>query len=183
MRAFPASSPDVGLLVLRVGLGLLLMFGHGSTALFGGPEVWAQLGSALAVFGVAQGHLGFGLGLGLVCFVCGGMLVLGLYARPALALLLGSLALTVLAPEGDLVSGPYAATLAVVFVGLLVAGPGAFSFDARLRDDMDGIAVLPCPAPLSTGFPGRSRLDPARLRPLPPRTEAVAEPDTAPYEA
>ena len=42
---------DVGLLLVRVGLGITFMFFHGSQKLFGGPEVWRSLGERAAAVG------------------------------------------------------------------------------------------------------------------------------------
>lgn len=132
MRFHLPRPADAGLLVLRAGLGLSLMFTHGAETLFGGPEAWASLGSALFSLGVPRGHLGFGLTAAAVEFVCGGLLVLGLYARPALVLLLATTAIATLARVDGVVSGAHAADLAIAFTGLLLTGPGRFSFDAGL---------------------------------------------------
>lgn len=168
MRAFPAFSTDAGLLVLRAGLGLSLMFNHGSSTLFGGPEVWEHLGGALSVFGVQAGHVGFGFGLAFVAFVCGGLLVLGLYARPALTVLGVVLTAVWLAPGEAFVTAPYLIDLAVVIAAMAIAGPGAFSFDARLREEP---ALRP--APMKAGFPQGSR---GGSEPVRPRAGVLAQP-------
>lgn len=129
-----SSAPHVGLLVLRVGLGLSVMLHHGADKLFGGPAVWADIGGVLRTVGLYHGHAGFGLAAAFAEFCGGGLLALGLCTRPALTLLLGTMAVAVGAHLAGAVPGSasYAFDLGVVFLALLFTGPGAYSFDAHL---------------------------------------------------
>ncbi len=45
---------DVGLLVLRVGMGVMFML-HGFPKLMGGPELWTRIGGATAAVGMDRG--------------------------------------------------------------------------------------------------------------------------------
>lgn len=128
------SLPDLGLLVVRVGLGFSLMFHHGADKLFGGPAVWTEIGSVLRMFGLHHGHTWFGFAAAFTEFIGGGLLVLGLCMRPALGLLIGTMSVAAMAHAVGVVPGSmaYALDLAIVFVGLFLLGPGRYSFDAHL---------------------------------------------------
>lgn len=125
----------LGLLLLRVGLGLSLMFHHGAEKLFGGPAAWQEIGAVLQMVGIERGFAGFGLAASLAEFVGGALLVLGLAFRPALVGLLATMGVATMAHlSGTLPgSGAYALNLFVVFASLLLLGPGRHSFDAHLR--------------------------------------------------
>ena len=41
----------IGLLVLRIGIGLMFIL-HGAPKLFGGPEKWGQIGGAMSSLGI-----------------------------------------------------------------------------------------------------------------------------------
>ena len=51
---------DMGLLILRVGIGAMFMC-HGYPKIAGGPEVWTKVGGALSALGVNFGHTPMGL--------------------------------------------------------------------------------------------------------------------------
>ena len=42
---------DLGLLVLRVGIGIIFIF-HGFPKLIGGVETWTQIGSTMSLIGI-----------------------------------------------------------------------------------------------------------------------------------
>ena len=125
---------DVGLLVLRVGLGAM-MVGHGWPKLIGGPETWERLGGAMSHLGVTAAPTAWGLAAALSESLGGVLLVLGLATRPAAA----SLAFTMFVAfwmhwaGGDGFRGwSHAAEDGIAFVAILLLGPGRYSLDARL---------------------------------------------------
>lgn len=119
---------DPGLLVLRVGIGLMFALLHGLPKLVGGVSMWKGLGGA------------FNRLLGVVCVPafwgflaslseCGGgiCLILGVCFRPACALILFTLVIAV----ASIIRGGYGfdsvshlVELAVVLLSLLFTGPG-----------------------------------------------------------
>lgn len=127
---------DEGLLVMRVGLGLMFMIVHGWPKLLAGPEGWAKVGSAMPNFGVVAFSQGWGFMATLSQFVGGFCLVMGWMFRPAVAFL----AITMLVAAYDHLSGgegwskaSHAIEVGVVFIGLLGVGPGAYSIYERRK--------------------------------------------------
>lgn len=129
----PAKRRYLGLLTIRIGLGLTFLFIHGGPKLLGGPERWARVGHAMQVFGIDFAPTFWGLIAALSEFVGGLLLMLGLFfpwalIPPTLTLLVAALGyLTGLIP-GSLW---YPLEIAVVFVALMFTGPGRYSLDAR----------------------------------------------------
>ena len=124
---------NTGLLLIRIGLGIMFMF-HGYPKLLGGPDMWTTVGGAMKHIGIDFYPLGWGL-LAAVTETFGGFLIfLGLAFRPA-ALLLG-IAMMVAAnmhlKTGDgLNVASHAIEAAVVFIGLTFIGPGKYSVDKK----------------------------------------------------
>lgn len=130
LRSVPAS-PDLGLLVLRLGFALSLFGLHGWGKLTNfsnmGPnfaDPWGLGGSftlALAVFAEV---------------VCAGLVALGLFTRlSALVCVINMLAAFVIVHGGRLAgqnNGELAFTYLLAFVVILIAGPGRFALDRRL---------------------------------------------------
>jgi len=130
----PEKRRDLGLLVVRIGLGLTFLFIHGGPKLLGGPERWARVGGAMQVFGIDFAPTFWGLVAALSEAVGGGLLLLlGLFFPwalifPTLTLLVAALGhLTGLIPGGPW----YPLELAIVFIALMLTGPGRYSLDAR----------------------------------------------------
>jgi len=131
---------DFGLLVLRVVVGLAFVY-YGWTKIMAGQAKWEGVGSAMALFGVTQGHLYWGLAAALVEFLGGIALVLGLFVRFAAFLLFPVMVVaTVLRSRaldfsaGDSVSETfYPAALAAVMVALFFHGGGRLAALGRGR--------------------------------------------------
>lgn len=125
---------DVGLLILRVGIGLMFM-GHGCGKLFGGPEKWARLGAAMKTFGIDFAPAFWGFMAAFAEFGGGALLVLGFLVRPACFLLLCTMvvAAAMHVGKGDpFVKYSHAVEAAILFFSLLFIGPGKYSLDEKL---------------------------------------------------
>ena len=130
---FSVTDQNRGLLILRVGLGIMMM-AHGYPKLMGGPEKWELVGGAMQHFGLAGGFLFFGLLASLAEFVGGALLVLGLFTRVTCFLLLCTMVVAAFRhySAGNGFGGwSHAAELAIVFLGLIWIGPGKLSLDYR----------------------------------------------------
>ena len=125
---------DIGLLILRVGIGIMFM-GHGIPKVLAGPETWARLGGALSAFGInfAPTIAGF---MASISESGGGLLLaLGLFTRPACFFLMSTMivATSMHMSKGDsFVPYSHALEAAILFFSLIFIGPGRFSLDERL---------------------------------------------------
>jgi putative oxidoreductase len=125
---------DLGLLLLRLGIGVMFML-HGYPKLLGGPAAWAGLGGVMGKVGVNFAPEVWGFLAALAEFGGGLLLALGLWFRLAcLGLLVTMIMATVMhLTKGDGFGGyAHALESAFVFLGLLFAGPGRYSLDERL---------------------------------------------------
>lgn len=124
---------DLGLLVVRVGLGLSFV-AHGWPKLVGGPETWERFGRAMKSLGVTFAPTFWGLCAALAETFGGVLLVLGLATRPASALLAFTMLVALLShldAGHDFIESSHSLEALVVFVGLVLTGPGRFALDAR----------------------------------------------------
>ncbi|SHK48025.1 DoxX family protein [Hymenobacter psychrotolerans] len=125
---------DLGLLLLRVGIGVMFTI-HGYPKLTGGPEMWAQVGGAMKVVGLDFAPVFWGFMAAVAEAVGGQLLALGLFFRIACALLLGTMVMaTVMHISSGDAFGAYSHALeaAFLFLGLLFTGPGRYSLDQML---------------------------------------------------
>ena len=127
---------DLGLLIIRVGLGLSFMV-HGWPKLAGGQQKWEQLGGAMANIGISFFPIFWGFMAAVVEFFGGLFLALGVFHLPSV---LGLLFTMVIATVYHLKAGdPYPRIshpleLAIVFLGLFFTGPGKFSVKSILKN-------------------------------------------------
>lgn len=124
---------DVGLLILRIGIGIAFMV-HGFPKLIGGPEAWAGLAQFV---GIDFFPAFFGLMAAISEFVGGILLALGLLFRPATFLMFCTMAGALTAHLGagdDFGEYAHALELGIVFLSLFLIGPGTYSLDERLTN-------------------------------------------------
>lgn len=127
---------NLGLLILRLGVGAMFFFVHGMPKLMGGPERWAKVGAAMSHVGITFAPTFWGLTATLAEFAGGVLLVMGLFTRHVSLALAGTMAVATLMHFGigdSLGKASHAIELGVVFLGLVFVGGGGYSLDARLR--------------------------------------------------
>lgn len=130
----PGSYRNIGILILRVGLGIMMML-HGYPKLFGGPEMWIQLGAETQSLGINFAPLFLGFMASVTEFFGGLFLILGLFFKPALVMLIlvMSTAAASHISAGDGFSEiSHSIELAIVFISLLFIGSGKYSLDQKL---------------------------------------------------
>ena len=131
MKLRLSESPDFGLLVLRVGIGLTFVLVHGLPKVMGGVSTWAGLGGAfnrLLGFVFIPTFWGF---MAMLSEFGGGMcLMAGVLFRPACGFMLFTLVIAV----ASIIRGGYGfdsasqpVELGLVLLGLIFAGPGRFT--------------------------------------------------------
>lgn len=123
---------DIGLLIVRVGVGLTFVFVHGLPKLEGGPERWKLLGGAMGNLGITWYPELWGF-LAMAAEFFGGMfLVLGLFSRPVAAIMCFDMIVAMVSHFVRLdawVSVSHAMKMVFVFFGLALLGSGKFSLD------------------------------------------------------
>ncbi|MBM3401005.1 MAG: DoxX family protein [Bacteroidetes bacterium] len=124
---------NTGLLIIRIGLGILFMF-HGYPKLLGGPEQWEAIGGAMKNLGITFAPAVWGLIAGLTETFGGFLILLGLAFRPVCVLLTFNLmvaALMHLKAGEDFMAASQAIETGCMFFGLLFIGPGKYSVDKK----------------------------------------------------
>jgi putative oxidoreductase len=127
-------TPDIGLLVLRVGIGILFLF-HGYPKLRGGTGTWLWLGSQLQMFGMYSMPVVFGCIAACVEFFGGLSLITGIGMQLATFLLAIQMVVATCyhINKGDgFMLYSHALSLVVVFVALHLMGPGAYTLPALI---------------------------------------------------
>jgi len=125
---------DIGLLILRTGLGVMFIY-HGLPKMGGGLPTWTQLGAAVSHIGINFGFPFWRFMAAFAELIGGAFLILGLLFRPFCFLLLINM---IIAAVMHLKSGHGLAAAAwpiedgIVFLSLLLIGPGKFSLDEKL---------------------------------------------------
>jgi len=134
MMKTPAHSTDLGLLILRVGIGVMFIL-HGLPKLMEGPAGWeglAQYGLPFLPEGIVS--TAFGFAAAVTEFGGGVLLILGCYQRIACIGLAGTMAVAFSTKLGSVTGytdfaqqAGWPLELIIVFVALFFTGPGKFS--------------------------------------------------------
>ncbi|MBK1880155.1 DoxX family protein [Pelagicoccus mobilis] len=123
-----------GVLLLRLGVGVLLAF-HGYPILTGGGEVWAEVGSGAKITTLPENFYEFaGLASGLIQFMGGILLIIGLFTRGAsllLVIVVGFAIANHIVAESYQLSFIAHLQLALGLLGLVFIGPGRLSLDRK----------------------------------------------------
>jgi putative oxidoreductase len=124
---------NFGLLIIRIGLGIMFIF-HGLPKLMGGEKEWRELGSATRYVGIHFLPVLWGLLCAVVETFGGFLLIPGLAFRPVCLLLLINLLVATasqLGQGGGVMDASHAIEDAIMFAGLLFVGPGRYSVDRK----------------------------------------------------
>lgn len=124
---------DHGLLLLRVGLGLSFV-AHGWPKLAGGAAKWEKLGGTMKGLGITFAPTFWGLAAALAETVGGLLFAVGLATRPVAAMLAFTMfvAVKMHVDAGDgFIDTSHSLEAMVVFLAMVLVGPGRFSLDAR----------------------------------------------------
>ncbi len=133
MKKILHSSPrhmELGLTLIRIGIGLLFIK-SGWTKVHAGSEMWTYLGSQMQSFGITFAPTAWGLAATLAEF-CGGIaLVLGSGTRFFASLMAIVMMVAISKHITNSEDFMYPLSLLIIFVGLIIAGAGQYSMDAR----------------------------------------------------
>lgn len=124
---------NTGLLILRVGLGAMMMF-HGLPKIMGGPDKWAALGGSMKVIGIDFVPAFWGFMAAIAEGMGGFLLLLGLFFRPVNMLLAFTMLIAALVHFGKgegVMGAAHAMEVGIVFFSLIFIGPGKYSVDKK----------------------------------------------------
>ncbi len=119
---------STGLLILRLGIGIMFMF-HGVPKLLGGPDTWEKIGSSMSYIGIDFFPAFWGFMAGFAEAVGGLFLMLGLAFVPAALMMAFTMfvAFMMHMGKGDGFTGySHALEAMILFISLAIIGPGKF---------------------------------------------------------
>jgi putative oxidoreductase len=126
---------NVGLLVLRIGMGCMFLM-YGAPNLFGGPASWERLGAAMSSVGISFAPVFWGFVAAFVMFFGAICVLLGVCFAPACILLTITMIIAAIMHlrlgQGFIVAS-HAIDDAILFLSLVLIGPGRFSIEKRLK--------------------------------------------------
>jgi putative oxidoreductase len=135
MKTFLEKHTDIGILLLRVGVGLGFVFVHGWGKISAGPELWVKIGGSMSNLGIVFFPVFWGFMSSLAEFAGGILITLGLFTRTAALFLIINMTvaitqhLTKLDPWSKAI---YPIEIVSVFLALLIIGAGKYSLDNLL---------------------------------------------------
>lgn len=126
---------ELGILLLRLGIGLMFVY-HGWPKISGGPEVWLKLGSAMKFVGITFTPVFWGFMAAVTEFFGGILIAIGFLTRPAAMMLAFNMTIAVIlkfSTGAGLGGASQAIEVGIVFLSLILMGPGKYSVDARYQ--------------------------------------------------
>ena len=136
---------DIGLLILRLGIGGMFIF-HGAPKILGGPDMWEKLGTTMGIYGVHFLPVFWGFMSSFAECFGGIFLILGLFFRPACILLTINMivATSMHLNRGDgLGIASHAIEAGILFLSLILIGPGKYSLDEIFKPYNPGGSDIP----------------------------------------
>ena len=135
-----AINQDLGLFILRLGVGLSMAIFHGYGKIAGGPERWERIGGAIGNLGVSFLPTLWGFLAAFSEFFCSIFLILGILFRPAALFLACTMFIAALnhlnlpedAPNSGFSGASHAIELMAVYIALLFLGSGKFTVTSKL---------------------------------------------------
>lgn len=134
-RSSGAPAADIGLLILRMAVGLSMILFHGWGKLSGGPETWQRVGASMGNLGLDVWPVVWGFAAAAAESFGSLLLILGLFTRPAAGVLAFTMLVATLrhlnlppdAPAAGWQGASHALELLGVYLALLLTGPGRFA--------------------------------------------------------
>ncbi|MCA0447768.1 MAG: DoxX family protein [Bacteroidetes bacterium] len=133
MISFLSANKDLGLLIMRAGLGIMMVL-HGWPKIIGGPDRWESLGRNTEFLGITFLPVFWGFMGALAEFLGGALLAAGFFARTAAFFLICTMivaAATHLGKGDGLMGASHAIEVGFAFFGLLFLGPGKFALNQK----------------------------------------------------
>ena len=125
---------DEGLLFLQIGMGIMMIY-HGAPKMFGGVEGWIKVGAAMKFVGITFAPAFWGFMAASAEFIGGLLIMLGLATRVACIFVAGTMVVAAamkFATGAGLFGASQAIENGIVYLSILIAGPGTYSLDHKL---------------------------------------------------
>lgn len=123
---------DVGILLLRAGIGIM-MIQHGWPKLAGGQQVWEKVGGAMGNLGISFWPVFWGFLAAMSETLGGALLAAGFLTRYAALFLTFTMAVATItmyrANQGAFSEWSHAAEIGIVCLSLVIIGAGKYSVD------------------------------------------------------
>ena len=122
---------DAGILVLRLGFGIMFIF-HGFPKIMAGPSDWEKAGMNMQAIGISFLPVFWGFMSALAEFGGGVLLMMGLFTRVTASFMLVNMiiaAVSHFAKDLSLMPAAHAIEDGIVFAAIIIRGPGKYSFD------------------------------------------------------
>lgn len=128
------NSKDIGLLIIRVVLGTTMIAFHGVPKIMGGVETLEKIGSSMRYIGINFLPVVWGGVAAAVEVIAAALFILGLWTRPASALLATTMLVATIyhLSEGHgLARSSHTIELLAVFLAFCFIGAGRYSVDKK----------------------------------------------------
>lgn len=122
------SRGHIGLLILRVGIGILFLT-HGYSKIAGGPGTWEKVGKATQYIGIEFLPTFFGFMAALAEFGGSILLILGLFTRYAAAFMLITMLVAITKHMANNEGFELAMIYGIYFFSVVLIGAGRYSID------------------------------------------------------
>lgn len=130
---------DLGILILRLGVGSTMLLFHGWSKLTGGTEMWASVGGAMGPFSIGLPAVFWGFLAAFAESIGSAMLVVGVLFRPMTLMLAFTMFVAAMVhvnmpaenPNSGWSGASHALLYLSAYVGLFFAGAGRFAVTLR----------------------------------------------------
>jgi len=135
LKNFLNANKDIGILFLRVVIGISYTLVYGLMKIQAGPEMWAQIGGAMSNLGITFAPVFWGFLASLSEFGGGILIFLGLFTRPAAAFMAFTMFIATIShltarDPWYVVMNPI--EMFAVFIAIIFLGAGKYSIDNLL---------------------------------------------------
>jgi putative oxidoreductase len=123
---------DIGILFIRIGIGLAFVFVYGEAKMFAGPDLWIKLGGAMANLGITFAPAFWGFLSASAEFIGGILFTIGLFTRPVafiMAINMFVAAMTHFSAHDPWMRPIVPVQLFAIFIAMIFFGAGKYSLD------------------------------------------------------
>lgn len=129
-----STSRDLGLLIIRIALGISMVAFHGVPKITGGVEAWEKIGGAMGHLGITFYPVFWGILAAAAETVGAVFFTIGLWTKPSSAVLAFTMLMATvfhLAEGHGLAKSSHTMELLAVFIAFCIMGAGRYSVDKK----------------------------------------------------